>query len=153
MEYNKKLLVIGNINAATCRDIFPLFKDNLIWFGVSRVDCFITPDKSVQRVGAAHWYSNLDVFSRYVKLNLTKKYDKNEYPKYDDYDAINVDKLNDIPYDYDGMMGVPVTFLTKYNPNQFSIIGLDRYLDLPNKVYRFHINDKELYARIVIKNK
>ena len=151
MNCKKSFLVIGNINASTCRDIFPLFKENLIWFGVSRVECFITPDKSLQRVGTAYWYSNLDVFSRYIKLNLTKKYDKNKYPKYDDYNAININKLNEIPYDYDGMMGVPVTFLTKYNPNQFSIIGLDRYLDLPNKVYRFHLNDKELYARIVIK--
>jgi len=101
------------------------------------------------------WYTNLDFPKRHEKLILWKQYTPEEFPKYDNYDAINVNKVVEIPKDYDGYMGVPITFLDKYNPEQFEIVGIDRVLvyNLTGKVSRFRINDKEIYARIVIKNK
>ena len=99
-------------------------------------------------------FTNLDIAKRHEDLILYKKYDKDSYPKYDNYDAINVSKTREIPADYKGVMGVPITFLDKYNPDQFEIIGLDRYVkDNPHYGRRFKINRKETYARIMIKHK
>jgi len=97
----------------------------------------------------------MDVNKRLEELILYKKYTKTEYPKYDNYDAIEVSKTADIPMDYDGAMGVPITFLDKYNPEQFAILGIDRPLveELTGKVSRFRLNGRELYARVVIRNK
>jgi hypothetical protein len=96
----------------------------------------------------------LDYKERHEDLILFKRYTPEEYPKYDNYDAINVDKTAEIPMDYDGVMGVPITFLDKYNPEQFEIVGLDRYVeDNPKYGHRFTINGKETYARILIRRK
>ncbi len=102
-----------------------------------------------------HWYTNLDLKKRHEDLMLYKNYIPEEYPTYDNYDAINVDKVKEMPMDYEGAMGVPITFLDKYNPEQFEIIGIDRVLveEATGKVSRFRIDDKEIYARVVIKNK
>ena len=100
------------------------------------------------------WYTNLDIAKRHEDLILYKPYTTEAYPKYDNYDAINVDKTKEIPMDYAGAMGVPITFLDKYNPEQFEIIGIDRYVkDNPNFGKRFKIQGREIYARILIKNK
>lgn len=101
------------------------------------------------------WYTNLDIKKRHEDFVLYKKYNKDEFPKYDNYDAINVNKAIDIPLDYDGLMGVPITFLDKYNPEQFELIGIDRQLveEKTGKVSRFFIDNKEIYARVIIKNK
>ena len=105
-------------------------------------------------LGNACWFTNLDIEKRHEKLDLYKNYSSEEYPKYDNYDAINVNKVAEIPYDYNGTMGVPITFLNKFNPNQFEVLGIDRYIeDNPHYGRRFKINDKEIYARILIKNK
>lgn len=136
MEYDKKFLVIGNKNALTYREIFPLLRDNKMWTGYRGFsggmwfysDCVgktekVIDDKRVVNVPSI-WFTNLDHKKRHEELELYKKYNPEEYPKYENYNAINVDKTADIPEDYDGEMGVPITFIDKYNPDQFEIIGL-----------------------------
>ena len=142
MEYNKKFLIIGNQNAITYKEIFPLIRDNKIWLGASihsgdrefripphyearskslRIDEF---GNRYIRVVGVRWYTNLDYSQRHEELISYRSYSPEEYPTYDNYHAINVDKTVDIPGDYLGVMGVPITFLDKHNPDQFVIIGL-----------------------------
>lgn len=125
MDYDKKFLIIGNKNAITYKEFFPLLKENKVWIGYTNVKEFIQPDKSIKKFGNIGWFTNLDITKRHENLILWKKYTPEEYPKYDNYDAINVDKVAEIPCDYDGVMGVPITFLDKYNPEQFEIVGMD----------------------------
>ena len=125
MEHKKKFLIIGNKNAITYKEFFPLLKDDEVWIGCTNVKEFLQPDGSIKKFGNIGWFTNLDVAKRHEKLILWKNYTPEEYPKYDNYDAINVDKVSEIPCDYDGVMGVPITFLDKYNPEQFEIIGMD----------------------------
>ncbi|HEC1575861.1 TPA: hypothetical protein R1X61_001635, partial [Campylobacter upsaliensis] len=179
VEYDKKFLIIGNVNAITYKDTFELIKDNKLWLGVSITSGdrkFYVPDstplnaagcgvekviqngKEVERrfirVKGVRWFSNLENKKRNEILETIASYKKNpeQYPKYDNYDAINVDKTIEIPLDYDGVMGVPITFLDKHNPKQFEIVGIDRYVaDNPNYGKRFSINGREIYARILIR--
>ncbi|MDR0527115.1 MAG: adenine-specific methyltransferase EcoRI family protein, partial [Spirochaetaceae bacterium] len=138
MEYEKKFLIIGNINAITYKEIFKYIKENQLWLGVNNgPKKYIVPDKKeydhlatktengvrLTSMGNTGWFTNLDVKKRHENLILYKKYNPAEYPKYDNYDAIEVSKVGEIPVDYDGVMGVPVTFLDKYNPEQFEIVG------------------------------
>ena len=179
VEYDKKFLVIGNMNAITYKEIFPLIRDAKLWLGRGPAGSdmlFDVPEdyarelvetkregsaykivdgKVKGRLGNASWFTNLDHRKRHEDLILYKKYSPDEYPKYDNYDAINVNKTDHIPVDYAGEMGVPITFLDKHNPEQFEIIGIDRPLitQLTGKQSRFRINGKEIYARIVIHNK
>ena len=105
-------------------------------------------------MGNICWFTNLDHNKRHESLDLVCRYSPEDYPRYDIYDAINVDKTLEIPCDYSGVMGVPITFLDKYNPEQFEILGIDRYVeDNPFPGKRFTINKKEIYARILIRNK
>ncbi len=173
MEYDKEFLIIGNQNAITYKEIFKLIKRNKLWLGASihsgdrefgvpkdyplkaassRID---ENGNKFIRVKGVRWFTNLDYKERHENLILYKTYNEKEYPKYDNYDAINIDKAKDIPMDYEGAMGVPITFMDKYNPDQFEIIGIDRVLveKLTGKVSRFRIEGKEKYARILIKNK
>lgn len=125
MEYDKKFLIIGNKNAITYKEFFPLLKDNKVWIGYNNPSEFGTPSGITKKMnGLTRWFTNLDIKKRHEELVLYKKYTPAEYPKYDNYDAINVDKVSDIPIDYDGVMGVPITFLDKYNPEQFEIMGI-----------------------------
>ena len=142
VEYEKKFLIIGNVNAITYKEIFPLIKDNRLWMGASIHSGdrkFWVPDdyelnaagcgidekgKKYIRVKGVRWFTNLDYKERHEDIILYKRYTPEEYPKYDNYNAINVDKVADIPMDYDGVMGVPITFLDKYNSEQFEIVGL-----------------------------
>lgn len=168
IEYKKKFVIIGNQNAITYKEIFPLLKNNVIWLGYnSGAQSFLVPPEfernntyyenglKYAKFGNICWYTNLDTTKRHEVMPLYKKYSAEEYPEYDNYKAINVDKVSDIPYDYDGVMGVPVTFLDKYNPEQFEIIGLDRYT-VPKNVLvggRLAIEGKTKYARILIRRK
>lgn len=121
----KKFLIIGTLNSITYKEVFPLIKENKIWLGVSKRSMnFIVSDSSTKKFCNTLWVTNLDHQKHHIPLELHKHYNEEEYPKYDNYDAINVDRVKDIPFDYDGVMGVPITFLDKYNPNQFEIIGV-----------------------------
>jgi hypothetical protein len=172
VEYDKKFIIIGNVNAITYKECFRLIKDNKMWLGVSihsgdrefqvphdyplnaagsRID---ENGKKYIRVKGVRWFTNLDYMERHEDLILYKKYNAEEYPKYDSYDAINVNKTKDIPEDYTGTMGVPITFLDKYNPSQFEIIGqmVTTAVDDFNHGYPY-VSGKKLYARILIKHK
>ena len=172
LEQEKKFLIIGNQNAITYKEIFKFVKENRIWAGVDNggTKWFEVPDhyeittesrikkvngKKYFSMGSIVWFTNLDMHKRHEDIILYKSYDPLEYPRYDNYDAIEVSKVAEIPFDYEGYMGVPITFIDKYNPDQFEIIGIDRVLveELTGKVSRFRIKEKEIYARIVIKNK
>lgn len=124
MEHEKKFLIIGNKNAITYKEFFPLLKDDEVWIGCTNVKEFLQPDGSIKKFGNIGWFTNLDVAKRHEKLILWKHYTPEEYPKYDNYDAINVDKVSEIPCDYDGVMGVPITFLDSFSPDQFEVLGL-----------------------------
>lgn len=141
-QYQKDFVIIGNLNAITYREFFPLLKENKVWLGESIHSGdreFRVPDDypitaagyrvdehgfKYIRVKGVRWYTTLDYKQRHEELVLYKLYNEKEYPKYENFDAINVDKTAEIPVDYDGIMGVPITFLDKYNPEQFEIIGL-----------------------------
>lgn len=163
-KYKKKFLIIGNDNCRTYKEIFPLIKDNKFWCGLNHVKQFFRPDGSIKNFGNVSWYTNLENRKRNEKLNTGKKYYGYEemYPKYDNYEAINVDKVKDIPMDYDGVMGVPITFLDKYNPEQFEIIGATEsegkgfscglWIE-SSKVAQAKVNNKRIYKRVFIKKK
>lgn len=131
VEYNKKFIIIGNVNAITYKTIFPLIKNNKLWLGVTSPKEFTVPEgytaknvvNGVAKFGNIGWFTNLNHYRRNEELIIWKEYNEEEYPKYDNYDAINVDRVKDIP-NYDGIMGVPITFMNKYNPEQFEIIGV-----------------------------
>lgn len=174
IDYDKDFLIIGNYNAVTYKEIFPLFQENKMWTGFSpRSMEFKTPSGEMKSVNAS-WFTNLDISKRHENLILYKKYDEEYYPTYDNYDAIEVGRVSDIPVNYEGVMGVPITFLDKYNPDQFEIVGItDRHNSsgLKTKTYteKDHKNYSDLnrrsvsinpdgtykhyYARILIKNK
>lgn len=177
MEYGKKFIVLGNMNAITYKEIFPLIKDNQMWWGVSLngTKCsFIVPEdyegKNVYRengvkygkVNNAIWFTNLDHEKRNKPLDLYKHY-SNEYKHYDNYDAIEVSKVCDIPMDYDGVMGVPITFLDKYCPDQFEILGtsdrggdgLIEWFKIPNQL-RYDaptVDGIGIYKRLFIRHR
>lgn len=125
IEYEKEFLIIGNFNAVTYKEVFPLIKDNKIWLGYNSPKEFVQPDGSIKKV-FTHWFTNMDVSKRHEDIFLYKDYKGNEdaYPKYDNYDAIEVSRIKHIPRDYEGVMGVPITFLKRYNPNQFEMLGM-----------------------------
>lgn len=120
----KKFLIIGNGNAVTYKEIFPLIKNNELWLGINTNghNMSFVNDGKIKDVTAV-WFTNLDHAKRHEQLDLYKRYNAEEFPHYDNYDAIEVSKVCDIPLDYDGAMGVPITFLEKYCPEQFEIIG------------------------------
>lgn len=136
MQYEKKFIIIGNKNSITYKEIFPLLKENKMWLGSRNINSdfwFYVPkgykyEKIEDGLRLKHimgcWFTNLDIKKRHEEMILAKRYNSEDYPKYDNYDAININKTADIPYDYDGVMGVPITFMDKYTPDQFEIIGL-----------------------------
>ena len=163
MEYGKKFIIIGHQNAITYKEIFKLIKENKIWLGYGfkggashfinkHYEDYATAGnhkKGMIRVSGVNWFTNLDIKKRHEDLILYKKYNPEEYPKYDNYDGINVDKTKDIPIDYEGTIGVPITFMDKYNPEQFEIIKFRKGDDEKDLC----INGKCPYFRILIKNK
>ncbi len=193
VKYDKKFLIIGNVNAVKYKEIFPLIQANKLWMGVSIHSGdreFGVPDdyplyaasyrvdengKKYIRVKGVRWFTNLDYLSRHDEMILWKEYTPEEYPTYLNYDAIEVSKTSEIPKDYDGKMGVPITFLDKYNPDQFEIVGMslelaeardkirDWYLERPEEKQKRTGNDAfyierggkllRLYDRIVIRRR
>lgn len=180
IEYGKKFIIIGNVNAVTYKEIFPLIQTNQIWLGPSihsgdrefevpssypltaagiRID---DQGRRYIRVKGVRWFTNLDFPQRHQALILHKKYRPEEFPHYDNYGAINVDKTADIPCDYDGVMGVPITYLDKHNPDQFEIIGATEsegrgfsagLWDESSKVSQPLVNGERKYKRIFIRKR
>ncbi len=170
MEHDKKFIIIGNQNAITYKEIFPLLRDNKMWLGYHCGDmAFAVPphyeerstrfwiDENGQKwrsMGNICWYTNLDIKKRHEDLTLYAHYSPEEYPRYDNYDAIEVGKVAAIPCDYFGVMGVPITFMNKYNPEQFEILGDSRYHDGQTVADDINvINGKTLFRRILIRRK
>jgi hypothetical protein len=169
VEYDKKFLIVGNYNAISYKEIFPLIMENKMWLGYgfnggnayfeipsdySNSQIVFIDGKRLCKFRSCCWFTNLDIAKRHEELTLYKKYDPAEYPKYDHYDAIEVSKVSDIPMpkSYRGAMGVPLTFLDKYNPDQFEILGDSRYIT--GEYYDVNvINGKTLYRRIIIRHK
>jgi len=155
VKYDKKFLILGSLNAITYKEIFKLIKGNAIWVGYNNYEqnnTYIGTDgKKYAKMGNTGWYTNLDHTKRHEPLTLYKKYSPKEFPHYDNYDAINVDKVSDIPLDYDGVMGVPITFLDKYNPDQFEILGIANNVRWIGYECLTTINGIKIYNRILIK--
>jgi hypothetical protein len=150
MDNNKDFVILGNMNAITYKEVFPCIKNNKIGLGFTNGGkSFITPDGVEQKFGNIFWYTTLPIAKYKEELILYKHYTPEEFPKYDNYDAINVDKTCDIPADYDGAMGVPISFMKKYNPNQFEIIGNEYSLNIDRG--RGYVAGKRMYSRIFIK--
>jgi hypothetical protein len=180
VAYDKKFLVIGNVNALTYKEVFPLVQSNKVWLGASIHSGdrkFGVPDdyplnaascgvdergRRFIRVKGVRWFTNLDYKQRHDDLILYANYTPERYPKYDNYDAINVDKTCEIPMDYDGAMGVPITFLDKYNPEQFELLDAREYTKISRLQHKgtFLIKDadsaikgKPTYARVLIRRR
>jgi hypothetical protein len=160
IEYGKQFLIIGSQNAITYKEIFPLIKENKLWLGVNSVKEFIQPNGEIKKFGNICWFTNLIHKKRNYPLDLYMKYSNDYYPKYDNYDAIEVSKTCEIPMDYEGVMGVPITFLDKFNPEQFEIVGWSRHNDMNMDGGYWlggkndaTINGKDVYRRILIKHK
>ena len=170
MEHKKKFLVIGNQNALTYKEIFPLIQNNLVWTGYRfgdmkfRVPADTKPRKTRywvdstgqkwRSLGNAMWLTNLDIDKKHKLLTLTKVYDPSEYPKYDSYDAINVRRVQDIPMDFTGIMGVPITIIDKYNGEQFELVGEANHgCDNEYDLFKPTINGKLVFKRILIRNR
>lgn len=170
MEYDKKFLILGNQNALTYKETFSLIKDNKIWLGYDNggtkwfqvpmdYDIKTESRKKIENgikyfsMGSILWFTNLETTKRHEELVLYQKYTPEKYPQYDDYDIINVDKVSEIPVDYEGVMGVPITFVDKYNPDQFEILGIANSARwIGYKCYTL-INGKKIYNRILIKRR
>ena len=165
VEYNKEFLVVGSMNAITYKEIFPLIKNDKLWLGINNLKEFLQPDGTIKKFGNINWYTNLKQAKRNDTILMYKKYTPKEYPKYDNYDAINVDKVVDIPKDYDEVMGVPITFLSKYNPKQFEILNIcipairlttlrtnDKFKEYKSSMVTINeIECQKMYHRILIK--
>jgi hypothetical protein len=176
IEYGKNFIIIGNQNAITYKEFFPLLQKNKIWLGCSihsgdrefrvpnyyplnAAGCRVDEEGNKYiRIKGVRWFTNLDYNKRHEKLICSKYYNPESYPKYDNYNAINVDKTKDIPRNYNGVMGVPITFLDKYNPDQFELLGIMNTGEV-NKGIRYEntphgrpiVNGKELYLRVLIR--
>ncbi len=187
VEHQKQFLIIGNMNAVTYDEVFQLFQSNKMWYGPSirngdrefrvpvdypltAAGTRVTSDGTKYvRVKGVRWFTNIDYLGRHQDLKLTRTYNQADYPKYVNFDAIDVSRTLDIPYDYEGLMGVPITFLDRYNPEQFEIVGSSKTLSLPMSLVakkgtyqpggpRFYLSNNDgtyrrMYDRIVIRNR
>ena len=167
IEHDKKFIIIGNQNAIKYKEIFPLFVTNNIWLGYGfKRNCahFISPyedtasdldhKEGMIRVSGVMWFTNLDIKKRHEEIILVNKYSKEKYPKHDNYDAIEVSKSKDIPCDYAGVMAVPITFMDKFCPEQFELIGeMNHGCDNKYDLAKPMVNGEEKYCRILIRNK
>lgn len=165
VEYKKEFVIVAHQNALTYKEVFPLIRDGKMWLGygfkggagffLSKYEDTATASSHKEgmiRVSGVTWFTNMDIAKRHEPLDLYKHYTPEEYPKYDNYDAINVDKTSDIPCDYDGIMGVPITFFDKFCPEQFEILGMDDHR-VPWLGHGPSINGVCKYRRLIIRRK
>ena len=161
-EHQKKYAIIGNMNAVTYKEIFPMIAENRLWLGYNSGHFwFKVPDsyeikktdfkideqgQKWRRMGNICWFTNLDIDKRHENMTLFRSYSPDKYPKYDNYDAVNVDRTVDIPCDYYGVMGVPITFLSQYNPEQFEIVAFRKGNDGKDLVYSFTDNSQAVHV-------
>lgn len=180
MEYDKKFIIVGHQNSITYKDIFKFIKDDRLWLGAENggtkwfevnddYDIKTESRKKMENgkkyfsMGNVVWFTNLDIAKRHEDIILYKSYNEDEYPKYDNYNAVNVGKVAEMPVNYEGVMGVPITFLYKYNPEQFEILGMASSAGYSKDVVgipflglkdaRPILNGKNTYARVFIRNK
>lgn len=174
VEYEKKFLIIGHQNSITYKEIFPLIKENKLWLGYGfkrNMAHFVNKHyedyatdvdhrEGMIRVSGVQWFTNLDISKRHEKMILYKTYNEADYPKYENYNAIEVSKTREIPMDYKGVMGVPITFMNKYNPDQFELVGMgeDNGIGHSGGVWEGGsksclVNGKAAYKRLFIRNK
>ena len=170
VKFEKKFLLIGNQNAITYKEIFPQIKNGTAWLGYKFGDmAFMVPDDTQPRktrfwidengqkwrsIGNAMWLTNLDNERKHQKLKLTAYYNPEKYPKYDNFDAINVSRVSEIPKDYYGIMGVPLTYLKYHNDEQFEIVGEANHgSDNEFDLFKPIVNEKQIFKRILIKRK
>lgn len=175
IEHGKKFVIVGSMNAITYKDFFPYLKGSKVWLGnkcggfefevpmdFEQKNTYVKDGKKFAKFGNISWFTNLDIAKRHENLVLYKNYSADEYPAYDNYNAIEVGKVKDIPVDYDGVMGVPISFLDKHNPSQFEIVGSDYQIkqgEIPEllkeewegKNDRAYLNGKRMYSRLFIK--
>ena len=167
IEHGKKFIIVGSLNAITYKDFFPYLKDNKVWLGnnsggfefevpmdFEQKNTFVKDGKKFAKFGNIAWYTNLDIAKRHEDILLFKDYNPADHPKYDNYDAIEVGKLKDLPVDYDGVMGVPITFLQNHNPAQFEIVGSNRGVGQdPDGVYgqSSFVSGKETFKRVFVR--
>ena len=152
MAYKKKFLIVGNLNAIKYSNVFPLLMENKIRLGYTSINKFTQADGSIKKFGNIVWYTNLP--RSYNILQLDKTFNREDYPKYDNYNAIEVSRTANIPIDYSGIIGVPISYIIKHNPQQFSIVGIfnhgtDHEFDLAKPI----LNGRELFPRIAIKSR
>ena len=156
VTHKKQFLIIGNQNAFTYKEIFHLIHTDIIWTGYNMVKQFFQPDGSIKEFGNVCWFTNMMTNKRNEEITLTKKYADNPsaYPQYDSCEAIDVSRVVNIPSDYDGIMGVPITFLDKYNPNQFEIVGLMATTTVTDINFGYpYVNGQKKFARVLIRRK
>ena len=167
MGHQKAFLIIGPMNVITYKDVFPLLQCGKLWLGNTAVKTFVTPNGTVQKFGNVFWYTNLDCANRHTPMLLNCRYSPALYPRYVNYDAIEVGRIDKIPGDYTGAMGVPISFLTRYCPEQFKILGLSSTTathipkDLPPHLkggIRFYLKEQDghyrrMYERLVVQRK
>ena len=176
MEFKKKFIIVGNGNAVTYKEVFPYIKNNQIWMGVSKgiggkMSFYASDDydnkhnyynedgRKLAQVNNACWFTNIEHSKRHLPLDLYKHYNSKDYPKYDNYDAIECSKTRDIPIGYDGVIGVPITFIDKFCQDQFEIVGCSyKFGDycgahIDGKDWSPIVNNKNVYARIFIRHK
>ena len=173
MEFDKKFIIIGGEGAVKYKEVFPLIQQNKIWMGYGKPKAYSTNLETVedektqyeengvvyQKFGNHCWYTNLEHSKRKEKIYLEKHYNPNDYPKFDNYDAINVKKLKDIPVDYDGIMAVPITYIAKYNPAQFQLVGQlnvgcfvdEKGWQASKGLHMLSLNGKDVFQRILIR--
>ena len=154
IQKQKQFLIIGNMNAITYKEIFKLIKQNKLWLGINPVKEFLQPDGTIKKFGNILWFTNLSHFKRNQPVDLYKTYNNQDYPKYDNYDAIEVSKVVNIPEDYYEPIGVPITFLDKYCPEQFEILGAMTTTKVDEYNFGYpYLAGKKVYARIIIKRR
>jgi len=170
VEYDKKFLILGDQNAITYKETFMLIGANKLWTGYDNggtkwfqvpndydiaTETRIKIENNIKffSMGRIMWFTNLDMEKRHQEMTLYKRYSPIEFPNYDNYDVINVDKVADIPMDYKGIMGVPITFVDKYSPEQFEILGIANSARWIGYKCFTLIDGRKIYNRIIIKNK